>query len=152
MIQDFLGIPLVLENISAALILENADYEEPEFITQACHRTGCGLLMDVTNIHINSYNAGRDPYKWLERYPMDHVVQIHLAGGVITHELFHDTHSEEIRGHNEGVWGLLAWTAKQCDIKALIIERDQNFKEDFQEMILNDLSRARDIVERHRKI
>lgn len=151
-IQDFLGIPLVLENISAVFTIPEADFEEPEFITSVCRRTGCGLLLDVTNVHINSYNRGQDPYSLLERFPLDHVVQIHLAGGVIKDERFADTHSTEINGVNEAVWGLLERASAECDIKALVIERDQDFKEDFDKMILKDLGRARAIVEKSRKL
>lgn len=150
-VQQFLGIPLVLENITSLFDIKEADFDEPEFISEVCKRTGCGLLLDLTNVHINSYNRGQNPYSFLERFPLDRVVQIHLAGGVIAHNHFLDTHSHELNGINEKVWPLLEWTAKECDIKALIIERDQNFKEDFDEMILKDLFRAREIVERRRR-
>jgi uncharacterized protein (UPF0276 family) len=149
-IQDFLGIPLVLENISSIFAISEADFEEPEFVTRVCKRTGCGLLLDVTNVYINAYNCGQDPQSFLERFPLDHVVQVHLAGGVIENGWFYDTHSQEINGVNEGAWRLLERAADECDIKALIIERDQNFKEDFGVMILKDLERARSIVERRR--
>lgn len=147
-IQNFLGIPLVLENISSIFTISEADFEEPEFITQVCKRTGCGLLLDVTNVHINSYNCGQDPQSFLERFPLDYVVQIHLAGGVLENGWFYDTHSREINGVNEGVWELLGHAAAHCNIKALVIERDQDFKEDFDAMILKDLTRARTILER----
>ncbi|MDP3769646.1 MAG: DUF692 domain-containing protein [bacterium] len=148
-IQNFLGIPLVLENISSLFTIAHGDFEEPEFITQACKQTGCGLLLDVTNVYINSYNRNQDPYAFLERLPLDHVVQIHLAGGKIKHERFLDTHSEEIDGDNEGVWKLLEWVVQRCDIKALIIERDQNFKKDFDTMILKDLAHIQEIVAKY---
>ncbi len=149
-IQQFLGIPLVLENITSLFDIKEADFEEPEFISEVCRRTGCGLLLDLTNIHINSYNRGINPQMLLERFPMDHVVQIHLAGGVISHGHYSDTHSEELNGANEGVWPLLEWTSKHADIKAVIIERDSNFKTDFEEMILKDIRRARAILDSSR--
>ena len=147
-VQQKIGLPLVLENITAELVLTEADYEEPEFITEVCRRTGCGLLLDLTNIHINAYNRGTDALTLLQRYPMNHVVQVHLAGGEIHRGVFKDTHSQELMGPNEGVWELLKWASVQAQIKALIIERDENFKENFEEMILVDLRRARSIIEK----
>jgi len=146
-LQQYLGIPLVLENITAPFDLGEADFEEPEFIAEVHERTGCGLLLDVTNIHINAYNRGTNALEFLKRYPMDAVVQVHLAGGEVHHDFFDDTHSQEIEGPNEGIWELLEWTARNASIKVLIIERDNNFKEDFETMILRDLRRARAIVE-----
>ena len=145
--QQALGVPLVLENITAEIKIQEADFEEPEFITEVCRRTGCGLLLDVTNININACNHREDPFALAERYPMDSVVYIHLAGGEIHHGAFKDTHSQELIGPNEKVWELLEWVLKRADIKALIIERDQNFKEDFELMVLQDLRKARAIVE-----
>jgi hypothetical protein len=146
-VQQFLGIPLVLENITASYAIPEADYEEPEFIAEVCRRTGCGFLLDVTNILINSYNRHEDAQKLIERYPMDRVVHVHLAGGEVHDGHFYDSHSAEISGPNEGVWPLLEWVARHADIKVLIIERDDDFKEDFEAMVLKDLARARAIVE-----
>lgn len=151
-IQEYLGIPLVLENITSGFEIPEADFDEPEFINEICRRTGCGLLLDLTNVYINSYNRKTDPYSFLGRFPIGHVVQVHLAGGVVRHcdmcnnDLFFDTHSEELNGVNDGVWPLLEWTVKRGNIKAIIIERDENFKEDFETMILKDLRRARHIL------
>lgn len=147
-IQQFTGLPLVLENITAAFTIPEADYEEPEFIAEVCRRTGCGLLLDVTNVFINAYNSGTDAQKLLERYPMDHVVHIHLAGGTVNeHGHYRDTHSAPV--HDE-VWPLLAWTAAHAAVKAVIIERDQEFEDDFENMILKDMRHAREIMHRAR--
>jgi uncharacterized protein len=144
-VQQYVGKPLVLENITAPFTIPEADYEEPEFITKVCERTGCGLLLDVTNVFINAYNAKKDPLSLLKQYPMDKVVHIHLAGGTIDeHGVYHDSHSARV--HDE-VWPLLEYTAAHADIKVLIIERDDDFEEDFNALVLDDLSRARSIIE-----
>jgi len=148
-VQNFLCLPLVLENITSYFVIPKADFEEPEFISEVVRRTGCGLLLDLANIHINSYNRKMDPYAWLERYPLDNALHIHLAGGKIgcRHENWYsDTHSEELDGVNEGIWELLKRTVKLSRPKVIIIERDDNFKEDFEEMVLNDIRRAKSIL------
>lgn len=148
-LQDFLGLPVVLENITAPFTFTDQDFEEPEFITKVCHKTGCGLLLDITNVHINAHNQKHDAKRYMERYPLDHVVQVHVAGGTIGRDgWFSDTHSTEITGVNAGIWDLLEHLNKNADIKAFIIERDQDFKPDFEMMIMNDLRRARAILNR----
>lgn len=146
-VQEYLGVPLVLENIAAHFTIPEADYEEPEFISKVCERTGCGLLLDITNLHINAFNAGIDPFALLERYPLESVVQVHIAGGFIGQGRFYDSHSEEVTGPNERVWKLLKRLRRRVKPKAVILERDQNFKPDFQKMIMEDLQRAREIIE-----
>lgn len=145
-LQQKLGVPLVLENITASFSLGAADYEEPEFIAEVCERTGCGLLLDITNVYINAHNRNVDALELLKRYPMEAVVQLHLAGGEIQEGRFSDTHSQEIEGPNEGVWDLLCYVAEHADPKAIIIERDENYSKDFETMILRDLRKARSII------
>ncbi len=148
--QNFLRLPLVLENITSFFTIPGGDFEEPEFIKEVCRRTGCGLLLDLANIHINSHNRKENPLRLLERFPLENVVQIHLAGGRIHrhNNMFYDTHSEELNGINEGIWQLLEYVAGKCDIKTVIIERDDNFKENFEEMIMTDIERAQKILNR----
>ena len=151
-IQQYIGVPLVLENITAPFIIGEADMEEPEFISEVCRKTQCCMLLDVTNVYINCYNEKSDPLAELARYPLDHVVHVHLAGGEIgTEGQFHDTHSREINGPNEGIWPLLEFAAKNTNLKTLTIERDDDFGTDFDAMMLVDLARARSIVETARK-
>lgn len=150
-VQDFLGIPLVLENITSFFIIPEADFEESEFISEVTRRTGCGLLLDLANIHINAYNRKVDGHQILKHFPLESVVHIHLAGGLIEarHDWFHDTHSRELNGVNSGIWDLLSWVVKQSHPKTIIIERDQNFKEDFEEMMLNDIRKIKELLPTH---
>jgi uncharacterized protein len=149
-VQQFIGKPLVLENITAPFVIPGADFEEPEFITKVCEATGCGLLIDLTNIFINAANRKEDPQALLSRYPMTKVVHVHLAGGVQDHSgKYVDSHSASV---HEEVWPLLEWTAKHADIKTLIIERDENLHAEFNDLVLQDLRRARSIVERARSL
>ena len=149
-VQDYIGVPLVLENITAPFVLPGADFAEAEFIAKVHERTGCGLLLDVTNVHINAYNRGEDALALLKEYPMEAVIQVHLAGGAISHGYFYDTHSEELVGPNEGVWELFQWVVQHSSVRTVIIERDDNFKPNFETMILTDLRRARSYMEEGR--
>ena len=92
-VQDALERPLVLENPSTYLEYARSTMKEWEFLSELCDATGCGLLLDVNNVYVSSYNHGYDPRQYVDGIPADRVVQVHLAGH--TNEGTHilDTHS-----------------------------------------------------------
>ena len=56
--------PLILENVTSFLRL-SGDLSEPEFLNRLCEQSGCGLLLDVTNLLINARNHKFDELAWL---------------------------------------------------------------------------------------
>jgi uncharacterized protein len=92
-VQDALERPLVLENPSTYLEYARSTMTEWEFLSELCDAAGCGLLLDVNNVYVSSYNHGFDPRQYIDGIPADRVVQVHLAGH--TNEGTHilDTHS-----------------------------------------------------------
>lgn len=79
-VQDVLGRRLLLENPSTYLAFEESSFEEADFISQVQRRTGCGLLLDVNNVHVSAVNHGRCASSYLQALPLDQVGEIHLAG------------------------------------------------------------------------
>jgi len=92
-VQDALERPLVLENPSTYLEYARSTMTEWEFLSELCDAAGCGLLLDVNNVYVSSYNHGFDSRQYIDGIPADRVVQVHLAGH--TNEGTHilDTHS-----------------------------------------------------------
>ncbi len=82
--------------------------EEPEFLARLAAATGCGLLLDVNNVFVSCFNAGTDPVAYLDAFPCDHVVQMHLAGHQRHGTHIIDTHDRPVCPE---VWELfrLAW-------------------------------------------
>jgi uncharacterized protein (UPF0276 family) len=96
-VQDAIGRPLLIENLSAYLnpsdvpgTLKSAakdSMSEPEFLIQLCEQAGCGMLLDLNNLIVNALNQGQAPAQVIE-HVMQHVLQlpanvvgeIHLAG------------------------------------------------------------------------
>ena len=76
-----IGVPLILENITATALIPGAQMDEPEFVGAVLEATGCGWLCDVTNLFANAFNAGREAAAELDRWPWERVVQMHFAGG-----------------------------------------------------------------------
>lgn len=146
LLQERLNRPIVLENITSSFDLPESDYTETEFITKVCDRTSAGLLLDVTNVYINAYNRKKDPLEFLKAFPLERVVQMHLAGGELHHDWFSDTHSQELSGPNEPVWQFFEYAVAHCsNLRAVIIERDQNFGSDFEKALIEDVRRIRRI-------
>jgi uncharacterized protein (UPF0276 family) len=121
-LQDAAGIPFLLENITSHLDL-GGEMNEPQFITEVVEAGGCGLLLDLANLSINARNHRFDPYAYLDEFPLERVVEVHVAGGTIDEGIAYDTHSRETPAE---VWDLLEVVARRADIAAVIIERDQD--------------------------
>jgi uncharacterized protein (UPF0276 family) len=136
--------PLILENITYALTLPGAEMDEAEFLAEALERTGCGLLLDVANLHTNAVNHGYDPVGFLDRLPPDRVVQLHVAGGHWHDGLLIDSHSAPI---SPEVWALAEAVVARFPVKGIVLERDEDLPP-FTEL-LAELEQARAIGRRH---
>ena len=58
--QDFLGVQLLIENVSAYVAFEHSRLTEWEFLAAVAARSGCALLLDVNNIYVSAQNLGLD--------------------------------------------------------------------------------------------
>jgi len=119
--QDVLQIPVALENITAPFIIPDADYTEAEFFHEVVRLTGCGILLDLTNLVINGRNFGFEPHERMLDYPLDAVVQVHLAGGLRHGAWWVDSHSTPVP---EETYALLAALQGLAPLATAIVERD----------------------------
>ena len=121
-IEDTLGVPMAVENISWYAHPGRPEMPEAEFISRVVERSGCGLLLDVNNVYVNSRNHGFDPYEHIASLPLDRVVQLHVAGhtqrpdGIII-----DTHGAPVV---DPVIDLLGWTVERTGPLPVLLERD----------------------------
>jgi len=72
------GVPLLLENITYHLDM-GGELTEAQFLCEILEHGDCGLLLDVTNLHVNSVNHRYDPIEFLNTIPLERVGQVHLA-------------------------------------------------------------------------
>ena len=79
-VQDTLGRKILLENPSTYLGFEASTMSETDFIREIARRTGCGLLLDINNVHVSATNHGYGARDYLADFPLDFVEEIHLAG------------------------------------------------------------------------
>ncbi|MGA8025513.1 MAG: DUF692 domain-containing protein [Bryobacteraceae bacterium] len=123
--QRFLGRQLVLETITHPFLIPGATMSPAEFIAAACRETGCGVLLDVTNVYINARNAGEDPSVFIRALPLKSVRQIHLVGYAREADgTYVDGHDQAIQ---DDLWALYDYTMTLCSPEFVIIERDGNF-------------------------
>jgi uncharacterized protein (UPF0276 family) len=129
--KHFRGLPFYVENI-AYLFRFQGTMSEAEFLVKMLERTGCGWLLDVTNVYANAYNHGYDAYAFIrEVMPVAPRVEMHLAGGFIDDQtgLYIDSHSEPIAGE---VWDLYRYALRlgRGKVDAVFVERDENFPDE----------------------
>lgn len=99
-----LGVPVLLENNVYYFRIPEQDLDEAEFLGRLCERAGCGLLLDLHNVYVNAVNHRFDPWEFLERLDLRHVVEIHVAGGRELEGAYLDAHSGPCP---DAVWRLL---------------------------------------------
>lgn len=121
-VRRAIGVPLILENITYAFAMPGAELTEGEFLTAVVERTGCGLLLDVTNLYTNSVNHQFDPAAFLDSIPLEAVVQLHFVGGHWQGEQLVDSHSEPTP---QEVLGLLDQVLQRASVKGCLLERDE---------------------------
>lgn len=78
--QERLRCRMLLENPSTYLQFAAATMNEPQFLGEVVARTGCGLLLDVNNVHVGCVNRGEDALAFIDALPLGAVGEIHLAG------------------------------------------------------------------------
>ncbi len=125
-VQERLGLRMLLENPSTYLAFAHGTYSEPEFIAAIVQRTGCGLLLDVNNIHVSCHNHRHDPEAYLQAMPLHAVHEIHLAGhardeGSDGAPLLIDDHGAPV---DEAVWALFQSVLARTGPVPTLIEWD----------------------------
>ena len=72
--------PLVMENIPGFFDVAASQMPEPEWLAQFFTRTGAGFLLDLPHIWLEAHYHDTDPKVFLNRFPLQHVVELHVAG------------------------------------------------------------------------
>jgi len=79
-VQDALGRRFALENVSSYISFPESELSEMEFLRELCARTGCGIVLDVNNVHVSAVNHGHNARAELAAVEPSHVMQFHVAG------------------------------------------------------------------------
>jgi hypothetical protein len=88
--------------------------------------TGCGLLLDINNVYVSSFNNDFNPIEYIKGIPHDKVVQMHLAGHQNCGNYIIDTHDREVTNQ---VWKLFQLTYQLTKDASILLEWDGNIPE-----------------------
>ncbi len=120
-VQEFLGRQILIENVSTYVTYRHSVMPEWEFLAEVAKRSGCGILLDLNNIYVNSVNHGFDPYDYVRRIPRELVGQFHLGGHTDMGTFLFDTHSKAVI---DPVWDLYREALKVMGPVSTLIEWD----------------------------
>ena len=125
-VQEFLGRPLLVKNISTYVEFDHSEMTEWDFLTAVIEEADCYLLLDVNNVYVNARNHAFDPHRYFEGIPKDRVRQFHLAGHEDHGHVVIDTHDDPVR---EEVWSLYRLAVERFGPRPTLIERDAHIPE-----------------------
>jgi len=140
-VQERLARPLVFENASAYTTFSNSTIAEQEFLAALYRTTGCGILLDLNNVHVTSRNQGLEARAYIDAIPADAIAQYHLAGhrDFGTHLL--DSHDAPVA---DAVWELYRYALASKGPRSTLIEWD-NAIPAFA-VLEAELSKAREVI------
>jgi hypothetical protein len=126
--QEHLRRRLLLENPSTYFEFEASCLAEAQFLTEVVRRTGCGLLLDLTNAQVSCANRGTDPRDFLAALPLHAVGEIHLAGfardlDAAGAPLLVDDHGSAV---DAAVWSLYREVLQQTGPLPTLVEWDND--------------------------
>ena len=120
-VQERLARRILVENVSSYLEFAHSTIAEWDFVAEAARRSGCGVLLDVNNIWVNSVNHGFDARRYLASIDARAVGEIHLAGFERSGELLLDTHGARV---SADVWALYAAALARIGARPTLVEWD----------------------------
>jgi uncharacterized protein (UPF0276 family) len=142
---DIVGSLPLMENIATLIEPPCSTLSEQAWITDIVSASGCGLLLDLHNLHANAVNFSFDSLQFLGEIPLARVGCIHIAGGAwITgpdgeRRYLVDDHLHDVA---EPVYDLLSEVAARAPQPlTVILERDGAYPP--MSAMLAELDRAR---------
>lgn len=122
-VSEILERPLVLENPSSYVEFAASSMTEWEFLSRLGEEADCGLLLDVNNVYVSSFNHGFDPRVYIDNVPADRVVQYHVAGHTNKGTHILDTHSDHAVAE---VWELFRRSCRRTGNVSTLYEWDED--------------------------
>jgi uncharacterized protein (UPF0276 family) len=150
--QTALGRQILIENPSNYLLFDQLQIPEPEFLNALAQRTGCGLLMDINNIHVSASNIGRNGYDYINAVSSDAIGQYHLAGYTEverdyqggSESILIDTHNQIVY---DPVWDLFDHALSVHGARPTLFEWDSDFPE--FEVLLGECQKATMLLKKY---
>jgi len=128
--QDVLARRIAIENPAHYLHLDGHAWDEIDFLAEIARRSGCGLLLDVNNVYVAARNLNYAPEDYIDAFPGELVMEIHLAGHTpdpnLGSALLIDSHDAPVAPE---VWALYERLIARIGARPTLIERDDRLPE-----------------------
>lgn len=130
-LQEWTGLPVMPENPPSLYFL--GDLHILEYFALVTEAAGCSFLLDAAHLAIYQKARGLDACDGLDDFPLDRIVEMHIAGGgeAVTpdgYTYIEDDHRAEI---HPDTWAIVEHVVPRATrLKALIFECEHNVAED----------------------
>jgi uncharacterized protein len=125
-VQERIGRAILIENVSSYVSFASSEMPEWEFLVEIARRSGCGILLDVNNVHVSARNHGFAADEYLDAIPADCIGQIHLAGHTDRGSYLFDSHVGPVP---DPVWQLFARVVRRVGRVPSLVEWDEGTPE-----------------------
>jgi uncharacterized protein (UPF0276 family) len=140
------GMTCLPENLPAVIYL--GDLHILDYFALVAEQADCGLLLDCAHLAIFQQTRKLPPLTALDGYPLDRVVEMHVAGGAYTevdgYRYIEDNHAPEPLA---ATWEILEYVVPRApNLKAIVFECEHNAPEECVAVFerLNAIFPARD--------
>jgi len=123
------GLCVLPENPPAVIYL--GDLHILDYFALVTDKADCGLLLDCAHLAIFQQTRGLPPLTALDNFPLERVVEMHVAGGTLTevdgYSYIEDDHSPEPLA---ATWEILEYVIPRAtNLKAIVFECEHNAPE-----------------------
>lgn len=123
-VQNILERPFLVENVTRYITVSDREMGEVEFLCSILEESNCGLLLDITNVYLNSKFHGFEPFEFIRSLPLERVGQMHLAGWEEADDgSFIDSHDAPVP---LPVWDLFRKTIQLTGPTSALVEWDKS--------------------------
>ena len=123
-VQDVVELPFMLENVTRYITVSDREMSESEFINRVLSEADCGLLLDITNVHLNSLYHKFDAFEFIKSLLLERVGQYHLSGFQVDEDgSYIDSHDAEVP---DVVWELFEKTIQLTGPSSVLVEWDKS--------------------------
>lgn len=131
-VSEYFNKPMMLENIAASICHKDDEMTDLGFLEELCQHTGCGVLLDISNLWITCHNLELDIESELSKISAKNVWQYHIAGFSFQDDILIDSHDHAI---DPKVAQLCHIVHSYIGKRPTIIERDDSHS--FHELMKN---------------
>ncbi|MFN0109705.1 MAG: DUF692 family multinuclear iron-containing protein [Blastocatellia bacterium] len=125
-IEAATGMAVLPENPPGVIYL--GDMHILDYFALVAEQADCGLLLDCAHLAIFQQTRNLPPLTGLDNYPLDRIVEMHVAGGALTdiegYAYIEDNHSPDPL---PATWEILEYVAPRAtNLKAIVFECEHN--------------------------